>query len=145
VEQHHNGQVQALKQKLGNHALTDKTVARECRKIPDFRGVFMQNSNVPLKNGCFVMNTDVVGNSGVHWVAVVVQGRTVNVYDSFARYARNLLPIFSQRVKAQGFRIRNADLNDQDQYGASTVDCGHRCISALLVYRDYGVPIYLKL
>jgi hypothetical protein len=145
VESHHNGQVQKLKKKLGNIPLTDMTLVTECKKIPNFLGVFMQNSNVPLRNGCFIMNTDVLGNSGVHWVAVVIQGKTVNIYDSFARYAHNLLPIFHQRVRSQGFRIQNADLNDQDQYGSSSVDCGHRCISALLVYRDYGVPTFLKL
>jgi hypothetical protein len=146
VENHHAEQVRKLKARLGNVALNDTVLRKECRKISDFRGVFMQNSRVPLHtNGCFVMNTDVLGNAGIHWVAVVVQGKTVNIYDSFARYARNLLPIFTQRIKAEGFRVRNADLNDQDQYGSTSVDCGHRCISALLLYRDYGVPTFLKL
>lgn len=113
----------------------------QCRKIGGigFTGVFMQNEMPPLKNSSFVMNNDVTSGQGIHWVCGVIKGKTIYIFDSFGRRSRNLLPIFSQNVKSHGFKIINTDLSDQDQYGHTSVDCGHRCISSLKIYNTYGL------
>lgn len=115
---------------------------RECKKISGigFTGVYMQNQLPPLRtNSTFIMNNDLTTGEGIHWVAGVVHGKTVYVYDSFGRRSKNLLPIFTQQMKAKRYRIVNTDLSDQDQYGYKSVDCGHRCISALKIYKSYGL------
>ena len=142
----HARQVKALKSKLGNIALTDTTIARECRarKIP-LLGIYMQDSHVPARDGMFVMNSDTRGNPGIHWVGGIKQGKTIYIYDSFGRTADKLLPIFSQLAKQQHYRVRNAGVNDQDQFGDKSVDCGHRVISSLMVAKKHGLNSFMKL
>jgi hypothetical protein len=142
----HARQVKALKTRLGNVPLTDGTITTACKakKIP-LMGVFMQNNPIPSRDGMFVMNNDTIGNAGIHWVGGVKIGKTIYIYDSFGRSNTKLLPIFTQMAKQQGYRIRNAGLNDQDQFGETSVDCGHRVISSLMIAKKYGVNSFMKL
>lgn len=143
----HKQQVRQLRSRLGNVALTDATLNRECRKLfgSKFLGVKMQNSQVPNRDGYMIMNNDYLGGSGEHWLAIIKRGGDVFIYDSFGRLGRNILPSFVEKMNSQGFRIHNADTSDQDQYGYKSVDCGHRCISALMIADTYGVNAFLAL
>ena len=116
----------------------------ECKKIKGnpFLGVYMQNQMPPLRNGTFVMNNDVTTGPGIHWVSGVIEGKSIYIFDSFGRRSVNLLPIFSQKVKAKGFKIKNTDLSDNDQKGYTSVSCGHRCISSLQIYKNHGITGY---
>ena len=147
IENLHSRQVKTLVGRLRNTALSGHTIVRECKKIPGigFKGVYMQNQqNIPT-TGCLIMNNDLTGNPGIHWLAIVFKGKTIYVYDSFGRRSRNILPIYTQQMKAKGFRIVNTDLSDQDQYGNTTVTCGHRCISSLKIYKKYGIKGFKQL
>jgi hypothetical protein len=42
---------------------------KACSKIPNFKGVFMQDEKLP-HDGCFIMNLDRKSGDGTHWVAV---------------------------------------------------------------------------
>lgn len=108
-------------------------------------GVYMQDQKIPLKNGTFIINNDIMSNKGIHWCAGVIQGKTIYIYDSFGRRSRNLLPIFTQQMKMLGYKIKNTDLSDRDQNGTKSVDCGHRSVSALKIYKEYGLQGYMKL
>ena len=136
----HKKQVSTLVGRIGNRALSGGTLITEGKKIGGigFSGIFMQNQTPPLRPGSFIMNNDVTSGPGIHWVACVVVGKTIYVYDSFGRRSRTLLPIFSQLMKKNGYRIINTDLSDQDQFGTS-VTCGHRCLSALKIFKTYGL------
>ncbi len=146
VERIHASQVKQLKTKLMNVPLTDIAIKQECdsKNIP-LNGILMQNSEIPVEDGYFIMNTDLIGNQGIHWISCIKQGKTIYIYDSFGRANTKILPIFTQKAKQQGYRIKNAGINDQDQYGDKSVDCGHRCISALLIAKKYGINNFMKL
>ena len=147
MEAIHRKQVIELKARLGNVALSDSTVSRICRNLfkTKFLGVFMQDSNIPQRNGYMVLNNDFVGGKGIHWLAVIKTGKNVYIYDSFGRLGRNILPHFCRNLQRHGYTIHNTDTSDQDQYGNKSVDCGHRCISALKIAHRYGINAFMQL
>ena len=147
VEDLHEQQVGDLVKKLGNIPLSDTTL-REVSKdfnLPQFKGVMMQNSKMPEGNCTYIMNIDMMGGPGIHWVAVVQQNKTVYVYDSFGRRASSLISHYTNTMKSRGYKVKNTDLSDQDQYGSRSVDCGHRCLSALKIYKTHGLHEYMQL
>jgi hypothetical protein len=139
--------VKALRASLGNVALDGGTISRKCKQLfgSTFNGVFLQDSKFPAKDGYSVMNNDTSGGKGIHWLAVIKRGKTIYVYDSFGRLTRNILPIFTKNMKAQGFTVKTADPSDQDQYGTTSRDCGHRCISALMIAKKQGIQAFMNL
>lgn len=147
MEALHGRQVQKLKKQLGNVALSDSTLQRVCKRKfgSKFLGVRMQNEPFPSKSGYGIMNTDLAGGRGLHWVAVVKVGRQTYLYDSFGRRAKSIVPKFTKRVARGGSAVRNADTTDQDQYGYKSVDCGHRCISALMIADSMGTSAFMQL
>ena len=136
-----------MRQQLGNVALTDKTLKSVCSKLfkTKFLGVFMQNSRIPSKDGYMIINNDFIGGPGIHWLACVLVGKNLYIYDSFGRLGRNILPNLVTRMKQKGYTIHNTDPTDQDQYGNKSVDCGHRCISALQICKDHGIRAFMTL
>jgi len=144
IEHFHKRNVSLLVAKLGNVPLTGQTILNECKKIKGlkFLGVFMVDQLPPLRAGTFVLNIDVSTGKGIHWTAGVIEGKTIYIYDSFGRRAKNLIQVFRNKVKSKGFRIKNTDLTDSDQYGTTSVDCGHRTISSLKIYKTYGLKGY---
>ena len=146
-EQIHSKQVKALVKKLGNKALSDSDIRKEVKglNLPKFSGVFLQNSILPEGNCCYIINQDVVGGPGLHWLSVVQQNKVCYVYDSFGRSAGRLIPKFHHIMVGRGYKVKNTDLTDQDQYGDKSLDCGHRAISALMIYKKHGLDGYMQL
>lgn len=105
----------------------------------------MQDSKFPKTDGYSIMNTDTSGGPGIHWMALIRRGQNVYVYDSFGRLSKSVLPHFTKKMQRQGVKVHTADPTDQDQYGYESVDCGHRCISALAIAKKYGVPAFMSL
>lgn len=146
-EQIHDKQVKILVKKLGNKAMSDTEIRKEANnlKLPKFSGVFLQNSVLPEGNCSYIINQDVIGGPGIHWIAVVQHNKVCYVYDSFGRGAGRLVPKFHQIMVGRGYKVKNTDLTDQDQYGSKSVDCGMRCLSALMIYKKYGLDGYMQL
>jgi hypothetical protein len=136
-----------LKQQLGNIALSDKTLNTVCKKLfnSKFLGVFMQNSNIPSKDGYMIINNDFIGGPGEHWLSCIKSGKNLYIYDSFGRLGKNILPKLVARMQQKGYTIHNADTSDQDQYGSTSVDCGHRSTSALMIAHKYGIKAFMTL
>jgi hypothetical protein len=136
-----------LKQQLGDIALSDKTLNTVCKKLfnSKFLGVFMQNSNIPSKDGYIIINNDFIGGPGIHWLSGILVGKNMYIYDSFGRLGKNILPKLVARMQAKGYTIYNADTSDQDQYGSTSVDCGHRSCSALMIAHKYGIKAFMTL
>ena len=147
VENIHAKQVASLVKKLGNIPLSDLELKREAHalKIPDFMGVRMQDENMPDGNGCYIINTDIRNGTGIHWLAVVQKNKVCYVFDSFGRQSCNLVKFFHQNRINRGYRMRNTDTSDADQHGTTSVTCGQRCLSALKIYKDYGLDYYMQL
>jgi ribosomal protein L16/L10AE len=148
VEALHRRQTKKLKQELGNVPLSDVTLRKKCKQLfrAKFLGIRMQDQTFPSgKSGYGIMNTDHTGGSGIHWVAVVKTGNSTHVYDSFGRHAKNVVPTFTKSIIGRGRVVRSADPSDADQHGYTSVDCGHRCLSALMIANSHGVNEFLKL
>ena len=145
-EQIHAKQVKVLVKKLGNKALSDSELRKEASilKLPKFSGIYLQNSILPEGNCSYIINQDVVGGQGIHWLAVVQQNKTCYVYDSFGRGALGVIPKFHHTMRARGYTVKNTDL-DSDQHGYKSMDCGHRSLSALMIYKKYGLDGYMQL
>ena len=110
-----------------------------------FIGVFSQDSPVPKRDGYMIMNNDYLGGGGIHWVAIVKQSKNIYVYDSFGRYSKNILPTFTAKMKKQGYKVHSADPSDADQHGYTSVDCGHRSLSALQIAHTKGIKKFMML
>ena len=143
----HDNQVKKIVKKLGNKPLSDMELKKEATvmKLPKFLGVRLQDETMPTGNGCYIINTDTNDGQGIHWVSVVQHNKKCYVYDSFGRRSQTLLKSFVKNRIGSGYMVKNTDLTDQDQYGYKSVDCGHRCLSALKIYKDHGLQEYLKL
>lgn len=136
-----------LVKELGNVALDSVTLHRKGKQLfkDKFHGVLCQDSPFPSKNGYTIMNNDYVGGVGIHWVAVIKQGNNIYVYDSFGRYSRNILPTFTAKMQSRGFKVFSADPADADQFGYTSVDCGHRSLSALKIAHSKGIGAFMLL
>jgi hypothetical protein len=103
---------------LGRKSTTDQQLTNLGKKLfgKKYIGTFPQDYNpksTPV-NQYFIINTDTSGKKGTHWVAIVKNKNTYYIYDSFARKAKRLLPIFTK-----GKMVINSDLTDQEQFGNS--------------------------
>jgi hypothetical protein len=100
-----------------------------------YQGTFSQSykpRSTPAHQ-CFIINTDLKGQPGTHWVAVIKNKNTYYIYDSFARTSRRLLPVFTR-----GRLIIDGDTSDAEQFGDSQI-CGQLCLSWIQVVKDHGI------
>ena len=99
------------------------------------------------KNGYMIVNTDESGESGEHWVAIIVDSKNVYVYDSYGRDTKNILPLLVQKAKKKKLKIvesrRDAEQDDSKPYDRNT--CGQRCLAWLLVVSELGIKNALKI
>jgi hypothetical protein len=147
VEDQHIEYNKKLIKKLGNIPLSDSEIRKEAKilNLPNFKGVIMQNGIIPKGNCTYIMNVDYVGGPGIHWIGVVQHGRTIYVYDSYGRKTTNLVSHFAHTMISRGFKIKDTDRTDQEQYGSKTVNCGHLTLAALMIHKKYGLEGYMKL
>lgn len=147
METLHATQVKKLRKELGVRALDSNTLHAKGKELfkDKFLGVLSQDSPFPTKDGYTIMNNDYVGGAGIHWVAVIKKGKHIYVYDSFGRYSKNILPTFTTKMTTKGYTIHSADPSDADQFGYTSVDCGHRSLSALQIANSKGVNAFMML
>ena len=121
---------------LGREALVGATLNSVARDLfgSKFRGVYAQNENT-YKNGYYIINTDLAGKAGLHWVALYITPKTVYVFDSFGRKSANLLPHVVAAHKHK--RVIDTD-HDRDQSDSSSM-CGQLCLAWLMVVKSLGV------
>ena len=94
----------------------------------------------------FILNTGLRKSKGEHWVAVYKSNHNYYVYDSFGRKNENIISHFVDRMNKTKHKINFIDSDrDPEQYGNDSEDCGHRCISFLMVVEDYGIRNALKI
>ena len=77
-----------------------------CQKVlsPVFNSVCAWSSYDPdLKKPYSIINTD--DTVGDHWVGAYVKGKTVYIYDSFARNMKRLMRNFYNLMKSKNYRI----------------------------------------
>ena len=148
VKQHFDKHRNALFKKLNRKDPLSDTICTEFGKAylgNKYRGTYSQNS-LALTRGYYIFNTDHSDNSGIHWVACVNTGRTMYIYDSFARSRKQLLKTLTKRLKFNkaDLKIVEADRNDAEQKGDSAV-CGHLCLAFLFTAHDLGIRNAIKI
>jgi len=124
----------------GNNALYDDTIHRIGKELigDKFIGVYSQDL-IPLEPESYygIANTDFSGEPGTHWVALYKKGKTIYVYDSFARPTNEIMPIFYKKARDNNITI--IDINrEPDQYVTSQV-CGPISLSWLLSVEKHGL------
>jgi len=101
-----------------------------------FRGVYSQDILPVGKRGMYIVNVDTC-KPGSHWVGIVETGDSIYVYDSFARYLSDLMPILESKLDRKKIRIQEK-LNHPTQWGRSEI-CGQNCLAWLCVVNELGL------
>jgi hypothetical protein len=103
-----------------------------------FIGVCPQDT-IPLgKTGMLIANTDLSNEPGSHWVAILSTAKSVYIFDSFGRPAKQLMKILTKNAKAKKIKIINSDLSDKEQRDASSI-CGPLSLAWLCVVKEMGI------
>ena len=141
VEKEVTNKFRTIKRKLikvlGRKSTTDQQLSHIGQKLfgKKYIGTFSQDykPKVSPKTQFFIINTDRKGGPGLHWVAVVKNNNTYYIYDSFARHAHKLVPVFTK-----GKLFIESDKTDAEQRGASEI-CGVLCLAWLQIVDEFGI------
>jgi hypothetical protein len=132
---------------MGTKSTTDRQLNIIGNKLfgNQYLGTYSQD-NLPfhkIKNNNFaIINTDIAGKSGTHWVALYFTAKKVYIWDSYGRSSKKLLPIFTKQLKTRKLKFIDSD-PDEDQSYKSEI-CGQLCISIMLTIKDVGVVNAMK-
>jgi len=111
-------------------ALCKATIKKE------FDGVRAWDEYNPNKDKPYaIVNTD--NTTGDHWVGAYFDGKTVFVYDSFARTMRNLMKDFIDRIKSMRLKIVFC-IKGKDQ-AEKQINCGLRSFVWIYLTSQFGI------
>lgn len=129
-----------LIKKNGELAMTGGEVFKQGRNMfgKKFRGVYMVDNTALSRPGYMIVNNDLSGGPGEHWVGVIIKAKTAYVYDSFARSTKTLLRPLYKKLKEKGFKVIESDRNDLEQSEDSQI-CGNLCLAWLYVANKMGL------
>ena len=133
-----------LIQKLGRKALSNDTIDKYSKLLfqSKYKGCNAQNEKFELKQGYYIINTDIASGPGLHWVSLIITPKIAYIYDSFSRDPKKLLPHLLQHLTK--YKIVSSDRKDKEQRGDSAI-CGHNCLAFLLVAQKLGVRSAIKI
>ena len=92
---------------------------------PYFRGVFPADSLPPVSNkpvNAYIVNTDLAGQPGEHWLAIWTHGRTCEVFDSYG------LPLSTYKDATLQAWLNQWDeliSSEQTMQAMDSFTCGH--------------------
>ena len=133
-----------LIQKLGRKALSNDTIDKYSKLLfqSKYKGCYAQNEKFELKQGYYIINTDIASGPGLHWIALIITPKIAYIYDSFSRDPKKLLPHLLQHLSK--YKIVSSDRKDSEHRGDSAI-CGHNCLAFLLVAQKLGVRSAIKI
>ncbi len=133
-------------QKLGRQPLDNFEIDTLCNTLfgIKYKGSYAVNDKYELKQGYYVINTDLKKGPGIHWIALVLTKKTAFIFDSFARNPTKLVSYLTKRLKLAKYKIINSDLKDKEQ-GNLQMICGQLCIAWLAVVNKLGVKMAIKI
>jgi len=124
---------------FGRKSIDNFQIEEFCQKeFKNWRGCYAQDEKFKIKNGCYIINTDVKAGKGEHWCGMYVCSKTAYVFDSFARDPKKLLSYLTKNLRGKQIKVVSSDRSDTEQRGLSEV-CGPLCIAWLSVVRDIGI------
>ena len=102
-----------------------------------FAGVFpVDKLTFPGKTRYAIVNLDRDGLPGSHWVGIVKGNNGMNVYDSFGRKAKEILPLIKKRMF-------DSDLDSEQK--ETEDNCGQRSLAWLFIYKNFGKEIAMQI
>jgi hypothetical protein len=84
-----------------------------------------------------ILNTDDSSKSGTHWVALVQNGNTLYVYDSFGRTKEYLMKQFNDWMNRNNYKV--IFVNKKGEQNGKQLNCGLRCLLWLIFVDKYGL------
>ena len=129
---------------LGTEALFSNQITKACRKLfgNKYIGTYAQDA-MPLNlHGYMIINVDLTGKPGSHWVALVLEKHYCYVYDSFGRTTKRLLPVLAKKLKQKHIISLDAD-HKPEQFGDTKI-CGQLAMAFLLTVEKFGVEKVVK-
>jgi hypothetical protein len=129
---------------MGKKSLYSDEITKMCRTLfgRKYIGTYAQDK-IPLGlNGYMIVNTDISGKPGQHWIALVLNSHTCYIFDSFGRKAEHLVPILEKKLQRKHYVSIDAD-RKPEQYGNSEI-CGQLSIAFLLTVHKYGIEKTIK-
>jgi hypothetical protein len=131
-------------QLLGKKATTSHQLTTVGRQLfgAKYRGTFSQDykAKPTPRHQYFIINVDRRHQPGSHWVGVVKNGKTYYIYDSYARTAKRLLPVFTGKI----LKYIESDRSDAEQYGSTEI-CGPLTLAWLCCVHELGIRNALKI
>ena len=133
-----------LIQKLGRKALSNDTIDKYGKLLfqSKYKGCYAQNEKFELKQGYYIINTDIASGKGIHWISLIITPKIAYIYDSFSRDPKKLLPHLLQHLAK--YKIVSSDRRDSEQRGDSAI-CGHASLAFLLTAQKLGIRSALKI
>ena len=120
--------------------LSNFDIEKMLKKIPGFRGVFASDDlpEKPMLNESGVMNFDVLGNPGTHWVSWICRGgsRPFTVYfDSFGVPIPDTLRVYLNKHPGTHW-ANSGEIQSMD-----SVLCGYYCVDFIKACHDASSPM----
>ena len=111
-------------------ALCQKTLASSFNSVCAW-----DNYNPDPSKPYSIVNTD--NKTGDHWVGAYVKGKTVYIYDSFARSMLRIMKNFYILMKSKGYII--VMCNKKQDQTEHQINCGLRSFVWLALTNIYGI------
>ena len=94
------------------HPLTNFEIEKYYENEPRFNGVYSRDNLLRIKDGAYVIDLDEYSVIGTHWVALYVQNKNVNYFDSFGvEHIKEEVQAFinNKNIKTNNFRMQAYD------------------------------------
>ena len=134
-----------LTQVMGNGELDSIQLTAMCKAVfkKEFNSVCSWSEYIPDKNKPFsIINTE--NTIGEHWLGAYTEdGKTVYVYDSFARNLKRKNKDWYELAKIMNYKIifvnKGQDQSDKSGNTPAQINCGLRSFVHLYCIKLYGI------
>ena len=129
---------------MGNGELDSNQLTQMCRAVfkKEFNSVCAWSEHIPNKNKPYsIINTE--NTIGEHWLGAYTDGKTVYVYDSFARNLKRIMKDWYELAKHMGYKIifvnKGKDQADKSGNTPAQINCGLRSYVWIYCVKLYGI------
>ena len=145
IRENYKNMMKDLTQIMGNGELDSIQLTKMCKSIfkKEFNSVCAWSEYIPDKNKPFsIINTD--NTVGSHWLSAYTEdGKTVYVYDSFARNLKRIMKDWYDLSKHMGYKLifinKGQDQSDKNGNTPAQINCGLRSFVHLYCIKLYGI------
>ena len=129
---------------MGNGELDSNQLTQMCKAVfkKEFNSVCAWSEYIPNKNKPYsIINTE--NTIGEHWLGAYTDGKTVYVYDSFARNLKRIMKDWYDLSKKLGYKLifvnKGQDQADKSGNTPAQINCGLRSYVWIYCVKLYGI------